>query len=126
MVTSFDRSTSTSGLAGSGLHGAHSGAISNFLRAMFHHTPTAFVETTPSAPVMPCQEQVLRRIAGTAGKWKKQQAAAALHWPRLSEAELLWSDGHVVRLVGLVQQRYQISQANAERQVQRFFELNVR
>jgi hypothetical protein len=106
--------------------GSHKGAISAILRAIFHDNPVAL--PAAAAPALACltPDKILRRIAGTAGKWKKQQAAAVLHWPRISEAELLWSDGHVERLTGLVQQHYEISGSNAERQVKRFFELNVR
>lgn len=126
MVTVFDHSESRSSQSGFTLQAGHKGGISSFLRAMFRDTQESLVATPASFPAMPCQEKILRRVAGTAGKWKKQQAVAALHWPRISEAELLWSDGHVVRLVGLVQQHYQVSQAHAERQVQRFFDLNNR
>ena len=125
MVTYFDRSTSGAGQSGFTHSEAHGSGISSLLKAMFQHSQPSIAQAPPTAPAAPCAEKPLRRPAGTAGKWKKQQAAAALHWPRISEAELQWSDGHVVRLVGLVQQRYQISQANAERQVQRFFELNA-
>lgn len=103
-----------------------SGGISVFLRAMFHHSPAQHPVVVVLAPAACIPDKILRRIAGTAGKWKKQQAAAVLHWPRITEAELLWSDGHVERLTGLVQQHYQISQSNAERQVNRFFVLNTR
>jgi uncharacterized protein YjbJ (UPF0337 family) len=102
------------------------GGISAFFRAKFRESPVSLPVTAILAPVVQMPDKILRRIAGTAGKWKKQQAAAALHWPRITEAELLWSDGHVERLTGLVQQHYQISQSNAERQVKRFFDLNAR
>ena len=127
MGTVIDRSAPDSGNAGLGAPPGRKAYVSRFLQAVFRTAPVALVVVPIIAPtLLLLPEKVLRRIAGSAGKWKLQQEAAALNWPRLSEAELTWSDGHLVRLVGLVQQHYQVPQGNAERQVARFFLLNVR
>jgi hypothetical protein len=114
------------GMAHNPAAGAHKGGISALLMALFGESSAPLPAAALVTPANLVPDRILRRIAGTAGKWKMQQAAAALHWPRISEAELLWSDGHVERLTGLVQQHYEISASNAERQVKRFFDLNVR
>ena len=101
------------------------GGISAILRAIFRNSPVPLPVVVLLAPVVLLPEKILRRTAGTAGKWKRQQAAASLHWPRITDSELLWSDGHVARLTDLVQRHYLLSRTDAERQVARFFEINI-
>lgn len=54
------------------------------------------------------------------GKWDLQIKAAKHEWSKLSEAELLKSDGNSQQLTGLVQQRYAIERQVAEKQVKAF------
>lgn len=126
MGSIIDRPKNPSGHAGPFVPGARGASVSGFLSAIFRNTRVSLLVVPVIAPVILLPEKILRRIAGTAGRWKQQQAAAALHWPRISEEELVWSDGHVVRLVTLVRQHYEISESNAQRQVERFFKLNIR
>lgn len=60
--------------------------------------------------------------AGMKGKWPQQVKAAKSQWGKLSEAEILKSDGNPKQLSSLVQQRYDISQAVAEKQVNSFLD----
>ena len=56
------------------------------------------------------------------GRWRQQVGSAKIFWGKLSEDELLKSEGHAQRLAGLVQERYAITRDQADRQVKRFFE----
>lgn len=56
------------------------------------------------------------------GLWKQQVGAAKIAWAKLSEDELLKLDGHRERLVGLIQQRYALTRAEADRQIRNFFD----
>ncbi|GGA76241.1 hypothetical protein GCM10011521_13060 [Arenimonas soli] len=62
----------------------------------------------------------LRRVAGSAGRWKKRLAEARETWPRATVAELIATDGHARRLAGLIQERYGLAPEAAEQQVTRF------
>lgn len=63
----------------------------------------------------------LRRVAGSAGRWKRQLAEAKLTWPLATVDELVATDGHVRLLTELVGARYGLGQASAAAQVQAFF-----
>ncbi len=54
------------------------------------------------------------------GKWKQQVGAARILWGKLTEDELLQSEGHAQRLTGLVQERYGINRGEAEQEVRSF------
>jgi len=56
------------------------------------------------------------------GKWKRQVGAAKILWGRLTDDELLKAEGHVEKLVGLVQERYGITRDEANKQVENFFD----
>ena len=57
-------------------------------------------------------------------KWQQQIGAAKVAWGKLTDDELLQSEGHAQKLAGLVQERYAISRDEAEKQVQRFLARN--
>lgn len=57
-------------------------------------------------------------------KARHQLRAAMRRWSRLSEDDLVHSEGNASRLISLVQTRYAIEHDEAERQVQRFMEKN--
>jgi hypothetical protein len=63
----------------------------------------------------------LRRVAGSAGRWKRQLAEAKLTWPLATVDELVATDGHVRLLTELVGARYGLGKATAEAQVLAFF-----
>jgi len=56
------------------------------------------------------------------GKWKQQVGAAKVAWGKLTEDELLKSEGHEQKLAGLVQERYAITRDEADKQIKSFFE----
>jgi len=56
------------------------------------------------------------------GKWKEKVGEAKMAWGKLTENELLESEGKVEKLVGLIQTRYAIKREEAKKQVERFFQ----
>ena len=58
------------------------------------------------------------------GKWKQQVGAAKVAWGKLTDDELLQSEGHAEKLAGLVQERYAVASDEAARQVKAFFAKN--
>jgi uncharacterized protein YjbJ (UPF0337 family) len=54
------------------------------------------------------------------GKWKQQVGAAKVAWGKLTEDELLKSEGHEQKLSGLIQERYAITHDEANKQVKNF------
>ncbi len=54
------------------------------------------------------------------GKWKQQVGAAKIAWGKLTDDELLETEGHAQKLTGLVQERYAMSHDAAEKQVNEF------
>ncbi|GAB2927781.1 CsbD family protein [Rheinheimera gaetbuli] len=64
----------------------------------------------------------LTPLPGAKGKWPQQVKAAKNQWGKLSEAEILKSDGNPQQLSGLVQQRYDIGRDIADKQVKTFLD----
>jgi len=56
------------------------------------------------------------------GQWKQQLGAAKVAWGKLTEDELLQSEGHAEKLAGLVQERYGVVRGEAEAQVKAFLD----
>ncbi len=56
------------------------------------------------------------------GEWKQQVGAAKVAWGKLTDDELLKSEGHAEKLAGLVQERYGIVRADADAQVKAFLD----
>lgn len=54
------------------------------------------------------------------GKWKQQVGAAKIAWGKLTEDELLESEGREEKLTGLIQERYAITRDEADKQVKSF------
>jgi uncharacterized protein YjbJ (UPF0337 family) len=54
------------------------------------------------------------------GKWKQHVGSAKIAWGKLTEDELLKSEGHSERLTGLIQERYAIDRDAASKQVNDF------
>lgn len=54
------------------------------------------------------------------GKWKTYVGEAKVLWGKLTDDELLQTEGHVHKLTGLVQQRYTITHESAAKQVHDF------
>ncbi|MDP3848686.1 MAG: CsbD family protein [Pseudomonas sp.] len=56
------------------------------------------------------------------GKWKQHVGAAKIAWGKLTEDELLESQGQLEKLAGLVQERYAVTRDEADQQVKRFLD----
>ena len=56
-----------------------------------------------------------------AGKWKQQVGNAKILWGKLTDDELLKTEGRIQHLTGLVQERYAVTRDAAEKQVNDFF-----
>ena len=56
------------------------------------------------------------------GIWKQQVGAAKIAWGKLTDDELLKTEGHAQKLAGLVQERYAITRIEADKQVQAFID----
>lgn len=54
------------------------------------------------------------------GKWKQVVGSAKASWGKLTEDEILRTEGNAQKLGGLVQERYAISREEAEKQVKDF------
>lgn len=54
------------------------------------------------------------------GQWEQRVGSAKVAWGKLTDDELLQSEGHAQKLAGLVEERYAISRDEADRQVSRF------
>jgi uncharacterized protein YjbJ (UPF0337 family) len=55
------------------------------------------------------------------GKWKQQVGGVKLAWGKLTEDEILKSEGRAEKLAGLVQEKYAITRDEADKQVKEFF-----
>jgi uncharacterized protein YjbJ (UPF0337 family) len=55
-----------------------------------------------------------------AGKWKQKVGSAKVLWGKLTDDELLKTEGHVQKLGGLLQERYAITKEAADKQVSDF------
>lgn len=55
-----------------------------------------------------------------AGKWKQKVGSAKVLWGKLTDDELLKTEGHVQKLGGLIQERYAITREAADKQVNDF------
>ncbi|MDX1343144.1 CsbD family protein [Reinekea sp. G2M2-21] len=54
--------------------------------------------------------------------WNKMMGDAKVAWGKLTEDELLKTEGHIQKLTGIVQSRYAITREVAEKQVQGFLD----
>ena len=55
-----------------------------------------------------------------AGKWKQHAGAAKVAWGKLTDDEILQTEGHLQKLAGIIQERYAITKDIAEKQVADF------
>ncbi|WP_336367187.1 CsbD family protein [Marinobacter sp. C2H3] len=56
------------------------------------------------------------------GKWKERVGAVKVAWGKLTEDEILASEGREEKLAGLIQQRYAITRDEAKKQVKAFMD----
>lgn len=71
------------------------------------------------------QAQVMPTLHPAPKAWKDRIEAARLAWIRLDSSELLGSDGDAARLAKLLEQRYAMPPADAQRQVADFLAGNT-
>ena len=56
------------------------------------------------------------------GKWKQQVGAAKIAWGKLTEDELLKTEGQEQKLAGLIKERYALTRDEADKQVKSFLQ----
>jgi len=83
-------------------------------------TSTVTVTSTVTTPTT-TTEKVDHNVDALAGKWKQQVGNAKILWGKLTDDELLKTEGRIQHLTGLVQERYAVTREAAEKQVQDFF-----
>jgi len=57
-----------------------------------------------------------------AGKWKQHAGAAKILWGKLTDDEILETEGRLEKLAGIIQERYAITADTAEKQVREFMD----
>jgi uncharacterized protein YjbJ (UPF0337 family) len=71
--------------------------------------------------LIPCQQQqALPSTDEIKGKWKQHVGDVKVAWGKLTDDEILESEGHNQKLAGLVQERYAITREEAVKQVNSF------
>jgi uncharacterized protein YjbJ (UPF0337 family) len=60
-------------------------------------------------------------LAQVQALWQEQIGAAKITWAKLTDDELLGLDGRQEKLVGLIQERYELTRVEAARQAKVFF-----
>lgn len=73
-------------------------------------------------PLPTQQQQTSTTATKMSGKWKQQVGAAKVTWGKLTEDELLKTEGRAQQIAGLVQERYAVSREIAEEQVKKFLD----
>ena len=56
------------------------------------------------------------------GKWQQQVGAAKIAWGKLTEDELLKTEGQEQKLAGLIKERYALTRDEADKQVKSFLQ----
>lgn len=77
-------------------------------------------QTAPAADAANESVSVDHRIDQIAANWEQQVGSAKVLWGKLTDDELLKTEGKLQRLKGLVQERYALTEDAAEKQVEAF------
>ena len=67
------------------------------------------------------QQAIPTSIDEANGAWKQRVGVAKVTWGKLTDDELLQTEGHMDKLSGLVQERYAITRDEAVAQIKTFF-----
>lgn len=67
------------------------------------------------------QQQAMPSGDQIKGEWKQKVGSAKIMWAKLTDDELLKTEGHADKLAGLVQARYAVSRDEADKQIKGFF-----
>ena len=62
-----------------------------------------------------------QRLDQISARWQQHTGTAKVLWGKLTDDELLKTEGKLQRLSGLVQERYALTPDVAEKEVQKFF-----
>lgn len=65
------------------------------------------------------------RVQKLSGQWKQHVGNAKVAWGKLTNDQLLQTEGHYQKLVGLVEEKYAITRIAADKQVRAFMEKNI-
>jgi uncharacterized protein YjbJ (UPF0337 family) len=66
------------------------------------------------------QQQASLSVAEIKAKWQQNVGSAKVLWGKLTDNEILQTEGHANKLSGLIKERYAISQQEADTQVKKF------
>ncbi|WLQ16328.1 CsbD family protein [Hahella aquimaris] len=86
------------------------------------HEPGTQQQPQHARPMTPQQQTQSASIDVIKGKWNQHVGAAKVAWGKLTEDEILKSEGNEQKLAGLVQERYAITRDEANEQVKGFLE----
>lgn len=73
-------------------------------------------------PTKPQQQQGSPMADRLEGKWDQYVGQAKVTWGKLTDDEILKSEGQMQKLAGLVEQRYAITREKADEQVKKFLD----
>ena len=76
--------------------------------------------SSASDSVSDAKHSMDNKLDELAGKWKQKVGSAKVIWGKLTDDELLKTEGHVQKLGGLLQERYAITKEAADKQVSDF------
>lgn len=82
--------------------------------------PTTHVMTKEASEQASDQASEQSASPSTLELWKTKLARAKLHWNKLQQDELVATEGSTELLSGLVQKRYSMNKAQADKQVEEF------
>jgi uncharacterized protein YjbJ (UPF0337 family) len=78
--------------------------------------------STQTQPTQPQQQQSSTMADRMSGKWNQYVGEAKVTWGKLTDDEILKSEGNMQKLGGLVEERYAISREKADEQVKKFLD----
>lgn len=76
--------------------------------------------SSASDSVSDADHSMENKLDELAGKWKQKVGSAKVMWGKLTDDELLKTEGHMQKLGGLLQERYAITKEVADKQVSDF------
>jgi len=65
------------------------------------------------------------RMQKLSGQWKQHMGSAKIAWGKLTQDQLLKTEGHYQKLVGLVEETYAVTKIAADKQVRAFMDKNI-
>lgn len=65
------------------------------------------------------------RVQKLSGQWKQHVGSAKVAWGKLTQDQLLQTEGQYQKLVGLVEEKYAVTRMDADKQVRAFMDKHV-